>query len=252
MDTRYELISETPIKVTVNAEAAFATISWSYKATFQEDPCNQCSIIGSKSLTIEITPNTDCKNPKENKIANSITWNGITIDYEITQLKPICPTPCEEDMVVTNELIEDRIWVTPYDIYCNRESNNTMLHYEFLQTITLCNEVISKEIIKKDIPINITCECNQEGSNIVEGEKQTEEGFIIGYSANCIVNSECNCDNFEFIEETCDCNDFVFTDVECNCNDFEFTDVECDCNDFEFIQPEEDCGCGTLNINLIE
>lgn len=207
MNVKYELLSNTPIKTAVDAEATAATISWSYKMIMEEDSCSSCSMMGNELMNVLVTPNTDCK--KDIVSSGTIVWNEISIPYNITIKKPTCEEKCDEK--VTTELIENKVWVVPYNVYCNHETQDIKLHYEFYE-ITKCDEkIVKKERKKKEIPITIECGCDGE-SKIVSGTKTTDEGFTLSYKANCIVNFKYNC-----------CNDFNFIDKkDCNCNKFDF------------------------------
>ena len=232
----YKLLSGTednPIKVVVDADKTSATICWAYTVTLEEDICSSCTYRDTSCQTIQIIPNTDCESPKE--IRGSLIWNNLEVFYKITQNEAVCP--CEEEAVITNELIQENTWVSPKEVHCTYESKKIKLHYEYYQITTLCGEEVKREIIKKDIPINVECECVGETSD-KSGTYHSEENFDINYQYKCIVDpSDCDCSNFDFIQN-CDCDDFEFIQ-DCYCDDFEFIQ-DCDCDDFEFIQ---DCDC---------
>ena len=222
----YKLLSgdtqSRSINVVVDANSTSATICWPYTVTLEEDICSSCTYRDTSCQIIQIIPNTDCESP--NEIRGSLIWNNFEVFYKITQKKAICP--CEE--VITNELIQENTWVSPKEVHCTYESKKIKLHYEYYQITTLCDKEVKREIIKKDIPINVECECVGETSD-KSGTYHSEENFDINYQYKCIVDpSDCDCSNFDFIQN-CDCNDFEFIQ-DCDCDDFEF-EKNCDCDD---------------------
>lgn len=225
------------INVVVDADSTSATICWPYTITLEEDICSSCTYRDTSCQIVAITPNTNCENPKEIVSEGSLVWNNFTIFYRITQKKPICP--CKEEAVITNELIQENTWVSPKEVHCIYESKKIKLHYEYYQITTLCGEEVKREIIKKDIPINVECECVGETSD-KSGTYHSKENFDINYQYKCIVYpSDCDCSNFDFID-SCNCGEFEFLGGDnCDCDNFEFIQ-DCDCDDFEFIQ---DCDC---------
>lgn len=202
--TYYTLLSgteENPIKVVVDAESAFATISWQYKLTIGDGDCRSCSNIYNKSETIEITPWTNCDS--DNIIEGNLTWNTLKVYYKITQKKAICDDSCDDTLpTIEYELIEDMVWVTPYEIYCNAESKGIKLHYEYYQITKLCDKIVKREKIKKDIPIEATCECTEQ-SSLVNETYPAVEGFDVNYKYMCIVIEQ----------EECVCRDMTITPI---------------------------------------
>jgi hypothetical protein len=236
---KYELLSKSPIKITVDANSTSAAICWAYRLILQRDTCDTCAIKSNQCKTIILNPNDDCNNPKVTK--GSFTWYGIRISYEITQRKKNCS--CDGKKTTRKELI--RSWVSPYDFYCNQENKNATLWYEYNVITEQCGKVIKKETKKNKKPITIDCDCADE-SRIVKGQTTVEEGFNIAYSANCIVDVVCECGSFDFIEDECQCGDFDFIKGECVCDDFDFIDADCNCGDFDFTDVE--CNCNNLEI----
>lgn len=220
---------ERAINVVVDANSTSATICWPYTVTIEEDICSSFTYRDTSCQIIQIIPNTDCESPKE--IRGSLIWNNFEVFYKITQKKAICP--CKE--VITYELIPNNKWISPKEVHCTSESKKIKLHYEYYQITTLCGEEVKREIIKKDIPINVECECVGETSD-KSGTYHSEENFDINYQYKCIVDpTECNCGDFDFIDS-------------CNCGEFEFLGGDnCDCKYFEFLQPEE-CDCDDFDI----
>ena len=238
----YKLLSgdtqSRPINVVVDANSASATICWPYTITLEVDVCSSCVYHNNNCQTISITPNTNCE--QENQIRGSLMWNGLEVFYKITQKKANCP--CNEEKTY-NVLIEDNKWVSPKSVYCYYDSKQITLHYEYYKITELCDKIIKKETIKKDVPINVECDCIGETSDKT-GVYPTEEGFNINYEYKCIVDrkTECNCGDFDFLDD-CGCNKFKFLGVDdCGCGAFDFKDY-CDCNSFKFL-PIDDCNCG--------
>ncbi len=234
------------INVVVGANSTSATICWPYTVTLEEDICSSCTYRDTSCQIVTITPNTNCENPKEIVSEGSLVWNNFKIFYRITQKKPICP--CKEEEVITYELIPNNKWISPKEVHCTSENKKIKLHYEYYQITTLCGEEVKREIIKKDIPINVECECVGETSD-KSGTYHSEENFDINYQYKCIVDpTECNCGDFDFID-SCNCGEFEFLGGDnCDCKYFEFLQPEeCDCKDFEFLQPEE-CDCKDFDI----
>ena len=233
----YELLNgteENPIKIVVDSSAEFATISWSYNVIVQCG-CSSFTTKGSLRETVVLIPNTT---EEEKTIKNSIKWkDDIDVFYWITQKAYVAPpTPCEP--TVLYELIEDdnSTWVTPYDIYCNRESHDIKLHYEYYE-ITKCDDKeVKRERKKKEISINPTLDCSTEGSERVEIEVEAPEGFMVKSAINRVLNyaSSCSCADFSFDENTCGCSKFEFLDEDCNCENFNFLNEDCSCDDFKF------------------
>ena len=76
----YTVNTLMPIKVVVDADSTSATISWEYVCNYKENGCDYCSINGSESMNIALTPLNKCN---EDTISSSFTWNNIEIEYEI-------------------------------------------------------------------------------------------------------------------------------------------------------------------------
>ena len=255
----YKLLSGTednPIKVVVSASAAFATISWTYTLTIEDDSCLSCEITDNHSETVEIKP-LECD--EETKvIKDKLTWNNVDVFYEITQKEYECPPTCEGEPKITNTLIDNRVWVTPYDVYCNHENKEIKLHYEFYQTTEYCGQSKTKKIVK-NVPLVITTDCNCSMDNTqVTSSYTSDEQLVVNYKYNCIVkkvgcdcssfsfngdSSSCNCDGFRFVDGSggdCNCSFFAFIDDSdplCQCAYFSFKDEDegnCICNNFDF------------------
>lgn len=88
----YTVNTSMPIKVVVDADSTSATISWEYVCNYKENGCDYCSINGSESMNIALTPLNKCN---EDTISSSFTWNNIEIEYEIEQR----PNPTYEPRV---------------------------------------------------------------------------------------------------------------------------------------------------------
>ena len=94
----YTVNTSMPIKVVVDADSTSATISWEYVCNYKENGCDYCSINGSESMNIALTPLNKCN---EDTISSSFTWNNIEIEYEIKRK----PNPTYEPRV-EYEIIE--------------------------------------------------------------------------------------------------------------------------------------------------
>lgn len=238
---KYKLLSgtqEKPIKVVVDASAAFATISWVYEITVGQDSCSSCVTVGNQSETIMIEP-LECGNSGET--SSSLTWNNLTVFYHLVQKEEECPITCEDKPTITNELIANRVWVTPYDVYCNHETKEVKLHYEYYQITKLCDKIVKKEKKVKNVPIIVECDCSSDGGRKDGNEFEAPEGFTLTYAYNCIVNFKCDCNGFSFKDgstTSCDCDGFRFVDGsggDCSCKYFAFIDDgDCICNNFDF------------------
>lgn len=80
---------ENPVKVVVDASAAFATICWAYEVTIGQETCLSCTTVGNESSVVEIEPFTDCtKDPTP--IVGKIKWCNLEVNYEILHKKPKC------------------------------------------------------------------------------------------------------------------------------------------------------------------
>ena len=206
----YKLLSgdtqERAINVVVDAKSTSATICWPYTVTLEEYICSSCAYRDTSCQIIQIIPNTDCESPKE--IRGSLIWNNLEVFYKITQNKAVCP--CEEEAVITNELIQENTWVSPREIYCHHESKKITLHYEYYHITEQCDGTIKKEIIKRDVPVSAECECD-ESTGTRNGQYEAEETFVkregdkdieyrkIPYQYQCIVdeNIKCKCKDLE-------------------------------------------------------
>lgn len=81
---KYEILSELPIEVVVDAEATSATICWEYKATicYDNNECKTDEFPSKECQSVEIEPNNKCE---ENIIEGQFKWQRKTIKYKITQ-----------------------------------------------------------------------------------------------------------------------------------------------------------------------
>ena len=146
MDIQYKLITGTessPIKVVVDAYATSATISWVYEAVIEQDFCYECSARKSQSQVIDLEP-LEC-DEEDKETSGTISWKRFTIYYTVTQKGVECP--CNKEESTTSKNVFIRSWVSPYEIYCNRETKQTALFYEYYKIIETCGVIQKNKVI---------------------------------------------------------------------------------------------------------
>lgn len=171
MNIAYNILSgktqDNPIIVVVDGDKASATVCWQYSVTMCDDACSSSTTIDTECITVPISSNTSCTTSEI--VSSSVTWNGQSVYYEITQL----PIDCEEcgTKVTTYDDVYD-FWLVPSVIEdCDETSNEPktgLLYFSYYEIVSDDCGIVSKE--SKTAASSFTYDCSNKTDEVVHKE----------------------------------------------------------------------------------
>lgn len=158
-DIEYSIKSTLPIKVTVGASEASATICW-LGAVKDNTNCLNCEEEKIYCENVYIGANGCVEGESSGRtIEGTITWNGLTVEYVIYQEAAICDT-CGS-AITECEIIN--YWVSPYVI--TPSTSSTTLYWEYWLTNRYenddCDITREKKLASVTSAITISIPCDQ-------------------------------------------------------------------------------------------
>lgn len=170
----YQVTTQMPIIITVDADATSTVISWDYTCSYDDNGCVPKVINGSEKKTIEFDSNITCYS---NRIDGEFVWHGNTILYRVIQspIKQEKPT----EYVITN--IEGGIFVNenevdfPNILLCSEAYESELtVDYEIHTYTGVCDFIGETTYSSTTVPFIFDC------SNKTDGGVVTSYVSILG------------------------------------------------------------------------